>query len=316
MGATSLRNTFYFAEGYTGAGFDEYLTMMNVDPSAPSSIVINYFFSDGTVKQVPHQIAPHSRFTVYVNIASEAGPNQNVSMLVQVASGPNIVAERPMYCNYQGKWTGGHVVVGAAAPSVHLDLAEGYVSNTFDEWLTMLNTTSGTANVTITYNLSGGGTLVKAMTVAPHSRGTRLVNTDFSGATAQSVHIESDQPLVVERPMYFDYFGNVQNVTGGHDAVAVDSSTLGTSYSFAEGYVAANFDEYLTIENNNSATVTVTITYFLTGGGTIQVGPVTITANSRYTRLVNSDLLSGTSESAQVTASAPVLVERPMYFAF
>lgn len=33
--------------------------------------------------------------------------------------------------------------------------------------------------------------------------------------TCQSVHTASDQPVVVERPVHFDYFGNVQNVTGG-----------------------------------------------------------------------------------------------------
>jgi hypothetical protein len=317
MGATSPRSTFYFAEGYTGAGFDEYLTMMNVDPILTSNVNVTYFFSSGTSKLVPHSVGPHSRLTVLVNSAMEAGPNQNVSTLVQVASGPSIVAERPMYFNYQGKWTGGHVVIGAGTPSTHLDLAEGFVSSTFDEWLTILNPGAALANVTITYNLSGGGTVVKTMTVGANSRGTRLVNADFSAATSQSVHVDSDQPSVVERPMYFDYFGNVQNVTGGHDAVAVDSSTLGTSYSFAEGYVASNFDEYLTIENNNNSLVTLTITYFLSGGGTKTVSGIPVPANSRYTRLVNSDLPSGTSASVQVTASGgSVLVERPMYFAF
>ena len=320
MGATSLGSTFYFAEGTTLSGFSEFLTLMNVDATNTSSVDVTYFFSNGTSKVVNHPVGPHSRVTVVVNDPAEAGPFQNVSMLVHVASGPQILAERPMYFNYgSGGWTGGSVVIGARATSQHLDLAEGFVSGTFDEWLTILNPGGTAANLTITYNVPSGPPVVKTMMVPANSRATRLVNNDLPGGTSNSVHIDSDQPIVVERPMYFDYSGNVANVTGGHDAVAVDSSTLGTSYSFAEGFVTpSTFDEFLTVENNNSVPVDVTITYFLAGGGTKVEPVVTVPANSRYTRSVNSDFPGAVQPaSVQVTASGgAILVERPMYFSF
>jgi hypothetical protein len=314
MGATSLGNTFYFGEGSTLAGFFEFLTLMNVDASATSSVDVTYFFSDGTTKVVNHPVGPHSRVTVLVNDPAEAGTFQNVSMLVHVASGPNILAERPMYFDYRG-WTGGSVVVGAGAPSLHLDLAEGFVSDTFDEWLTILNPNPATANVTITYNVTGGPPGTVTMTVPGKTRATRLVNRDLAGGTSSSVHIDSDQSLVVERPMYFNFNGQWN---GGHDAVAVDSATLRSSYSFAEGFVSGSFDEFLTVENNNATAVTVNITYFLAGGGTTTEQPVTIPATSRYTRLVNDDFRGmTTAASVQVTSSGGnVLVERPMYFSF
>ena len=318
MGATSLGSTFFFAEGFTGSGFAEFLTLMNVDAGSTSNVNVTYFFSNGTSKTVAHPVGPHSRVTVLVNDAAEAGPFQNVSMLVQVTGGPNILAERPMYFNYNSVWTGGSVVVGARAPSQHLDLAEGFVSaGAFDEWLTLLNPSTTTdANVTITYNVPSGPPVVRTMTVTRNSRATRLVNNDLPGGTSNSVHIDSDQPLVVERPMYFNFNGSV---TGGHDAVAVDSATLGTSYSFAEGFVTpTTFSEFLTIENNNASPVTVNVTYFLAGGGTQPEPPMTIAAHSRATRTVNSDF-----PGAVAAASVPVpsrggvvLVERPMYFSF
>jgi hypothetical protein len=318
VGAKALGGTFYFGEGYTGPGFTEYLTLANPDPSTDSHVTVTYFFNGLPSKPVAHVVPAHSRATILVNDPAEAGPNQSVSAQVQVTSGPNILAERPMYFNYQGKWTGGSDVIGATALSTHLDLAEGYVASNFDEWLTILNPQNTAANLTITYNLTGGGTKQVMMTVPANSRGTHLVNSDFGVPTSQSIHIDSSVPVVVERPMYFSYAsGNIQNVTGGHDAVAVDSATLGSSYSFAEGFVAPNFDEYLTVENNNSVPVTVTITYLLTGGGTQPEAPVVVPANSRYTRLVNSDFGVATSQSVQVTSTGgSILVERPMYFAF
>jgi hypothetical protein len=315
MGATSLGSTFYFAEGFTGSNFDEFLTLLNADAAATSNVNVTYFFSSGAPKTVAHPVGPHSRVTVFVNDPAEAGPGQNVSMLVQVTSGPNILAERPMYFNFNGQWSGGHVVVGARGLSTHLDLAEGFVDPAFDEFLTILNPNGSAASLTITYNLAGGGPpVVKTMTVPANSRGTRLVNSDLAPGTSASVHVDSSVGVVVERPMYFDFQGRW---TGGHDAVAVDSATLGTTYSFAEGFVSPSFDEFLTVENNNATPVTITITYFLPGGGTTTEPPVSVPAHSRYTRLVNGDFPGASSQSVQVTSSGgSVLVERPMYFAF
>ena len=54
-------------------------------------------------------VPPHSRQTIMVN--QDAGADYQLSVRVRVASGPDIVVERPMYFNFRG-WTGGHDVVG------------------------------------------------------------------------------------------------------------------------------------------------------------------------------------------------------------
>ena len=60
----------------------------------------------------------------------------DVSILV--TSDLPIAAERPMYFNYKGKWTGGHV--GAPlTPSTSLFFAEGYTGEGFEEWLCLAN---------------------------------------------------------------------------------------------------------------------------------------------------------------------------------
>jgi hypothetical protein len=51
-----------------------------------------------------------SRYTIAVN--QDAGSDLQLSCAVKVDSGPAIIAERPMYFDYNGAWTGGHDVVG------------------------------------------------------------------------------------------------------------------------------------------------------------------------------------------------------------
>jgi hypothetical protein len=45
---------------------------------------------------------------------------------VECTNGQQIIAERPMYFNYKGVWTGGHDVVGAPAAAGTWYFAEGY----------------------------------------------------------------------------------------------------------------------------------------------------------------------------------------------
>ena len=309
MGAQSLGTVFYFAEGYTGNGFDEYLTLMNTSTSQMANVQVTYYFNGGAApKTVSHPVSPSSRLTVHVNDSAEAGLNQQVSM--KVTSDMPILAERPMYFNYFGE-TGGHVVAGAVAPITNLNLAEGHVGQSFDEYLTILNANAAPAHLTITYYRGSGDPVQQLLAVAANSRSTVHVNDVLPSGTDSSVHISSDQPVVVERPMYFTFNG----WSGGHDAMAVPDSALSTSLNFAEGYAAANFAEYYTILNTQSTAATVTFTFYLVSGTPV-TKTITVPANSRWTELINNDLPAGTSNSVQITSSQPILAERPEYFSY
>jgi hypothetical protein len=98
---------FYFAEGYTGTGFEEWLCLQNPDPS-PTTAHITFMFADGTTTKKDVKVGATTRETVFVN--EVVGPDKNVSIKVEADS--PIVAERPMYFNYKEKWNGGHDVVG------------------------------------------------------------------------------------------------------------------------------------------------------------------------------------------------------------
>nr|WP_303646076.1 hypothetical protein [Candidatus Solincola tengchongensis] len=104
----SPQTTFYFAEGYTGKDtFEEYLCLMNPNEEQTTAH-ITYMFSDGSTKEQDLPIGKTSRATV--NVKAAVGEDRDVS--VKVTSSLPIVCERPMYFNYAGAWTGGHVVMG------------------------------------------------------------------------------------------------------------------------------------------------------------------------------------------------------------
>ncbi len=212
VGATSPGTSFYFAEGYTGAGFSTYLCLQNPGGAAATAH-ITYMFPDGTTREEDVPIGPTSRETVDVNAA--VGQDREVS--IKIEADVPIVAERPMYFNYEGAWTGGHDVVGATSPNTSFYFAEGYTGAAeFDEFLCLSNPNATLANAHITYMFTDGTTQEEDVAISPTSRATVDVNAAVGPDREVSVKVDSDVPIVVERPMYFNYGGMW---TGGHDVI-------------------------------------------------------------------------------------------------
>ncbi len=298
-------STFYFAEGYTGDGFEEWLCLLNPGDLATTAH-ITYMFSDGTTQDQDVSIGATSRSTVDVN--GVVGLNKNVS--VAITADDPIVAERPMYFNYKGKWSGGHDVMGATSPQKSLYFAEGYTgANAFDEWLCIANPNSNATTAHITYMFTDGTTQDQDVSIGATSRSTVDVNGVVGLNKNVSVAITADDPIVAERPMYFNYKGKW---SGGHDVMGATSPQK--SLYFAEGYTGANaFDEWLCIANPNSNATTAHITYMFTDG-TTQDQDVSIGATSRSTVDVNGVVGLNKNVSVAITADDPIVAERPMYF--
>ena len=108
------------------------------------------------------------------------GPGSDVSIHVQSTNGVPIVAERPMYFNYNGAWTGGHDVMGAAAPLDEWYFAEGYTGSGFDNWLCLQNPGATQASVDIDYYCGDGSTVTRTGIAVPaRSRLTVNVNQEL-----------------------------------------------------------------------------------------------------------------------------------------
>jgi Tol biopolymer transport system component len=303
---------FYFAEGYTGSGFQEYLCLGNPVP-APLAVKTTYLYKDGTTKEDTYNVPGNSRSTINVNLA--AGADKEVSIKCESAS--PFIAERPMYFNYQNKWTGGHDALGARAPSLAWYFAEGYTGAGFDEYICVLNPGDTPANLTFYFQTQEEGEIINGVyTVGAHTRDTFKMNDFFGGKSIQnSLKLVSDRLVVAERPMYFSYSG-----TGGYawtgGSCVMGAPMLSSSYFFAEGTTRAGFEEWLTIQNPWASDITVHAVYNL-GSGVPVERDYPVQGGRRSTILVNSASIGVGAEkdvSVLLSCTSPFLAERPMYF--
>ncbi len=303
MGKPTLDTKFYFAEGTTRDGFNTYLCIQNPGASA-ANVKVTYMFPDSSTQVQTAVVPAHSRQTINVN--QTVGAGKDLSIVVE--SDVPILCERPMYFKYKGRITGGHVVIGATEPDTHFFLAEGTTRAGFEEYLCVLNPGSVAANVHFRY-MFGDGTIKEQDLVIPAtSRQTVNVNDVVGSNKDVAVEITSDQPIVVERPMYFVYKGLI---FGGHDVMAV--SDLGSTFYFAEGTTRPGFEEWICILNPSDDVSSVTITYMFSDG-TTKNQDVTVGAHSRATLSVKDNVPAGQDVSLAIQASNPIVVERPIYF--
>jgi hypothetical protein len=305
-------NTFYFAEGYTGEGFCEWLCLANPGDT-PTTAHLTYMFSDGTTQAQDLTVGATTRETVNVN--SIVGEGKEVS--VKVTSDAPIVAERPMYFAYRGSWTGGHDVMGAPSPSYTHYFAEGYTGEGFCEWLCLANPYPNPTTAHLTYMFEDGSTQAQDVSLGATTRETVNVNDIVGPGREVSVKLTSDAPIIAERPMYFEMdLGSIEelgriSLSGGHDAVGAPSP--GKTFYFAEGYTGAGFTEWLCLANPGDDPTTTHITYMFSDG-TTQAQDVSLGATTRETVEVNDVVGSDREVSVKIEADSPIIAERPMYF--
>jgi len=302
--------TFYFAEGYTGDGFQEYLCLGNADDT-DAVATITFLFPDGSTSETRVSIAAGSRVTVNVN--GVVGSDREVSMVV--ASEQDIACERPMYFSYGAGWTGGHDVMGAAEPSTSFYFAEGYTGEGFDEWLCVLNPGDTAADLTFRFQTQEEGEReIKGFAVGPHSRASFKVN-DILGSDLQtSCVVEASQAVVVERPMYFDYGGRGDHGwRGGHCVMGATAPSTG--FLFAEGTTRTGFEQWLTIQNPHVSAIDVQALYrFGPGQGDPVAREYHLEGGTRITLFIPDEVGWEKDVAVELSSDATFLAERPIYF--
>ena len=88
-GSPGLSTTWFFAEGYTGPGFDEYILVLNPWFSS-NRMQLTLYDAAGGEQTFDYWLMPASRLTLHIN---ELAPGKDVSAKVETVYGA--VAERP-----------------------------------------------------------------------------------------------------------------------------------------------------------------------------------------------------------------------------
>jgi hypothetical protein len=303
---------FYFAEGFTGTGFAECLSLFT--PNVSGTAQVDYYLNGGG--QVTQYVSLQAGRVTTVNVNAAVGAGQEVSARV-LLPGPGVV-ERSLHFLF-GAWHGSTDVVGVAAPATEWDFAEGSTLPFFSEYLTLQNPNAAPVTATLNYFTDTGAHPVKTVPLPANSRTTVQVfdptlgvGPGFGGV---SVKITAPSPIVAERPMYVNGFSFGSGaIRDGHDAFGANAPA--TQWNFAEGTTLAGFYEYLTLQNPNVVAANVSLRY-LDDSGTVTTRSLSVAPQSRFTVPV-FQTADGVGPgvggvSIQVTADQPIVAERPIY---
>ncbi len=303
VGADAPSTEWYFAEGYTGEGFEEYLTLANMSEEE-AEVEVTYLYNGEDPVTKSYALGANSRRTLNVN--QEAGVGKELG--IKVSSSLPILAERPVYFDYRGTsgraWTGGHCVVGADAPSTEWYFAEGCTLEGFEEYLTLANPNDLPAVAQVTYLYQDQDPRTESYTVFPHSRRTLYVNREAGEGEELGIEVRSTQPILAERPMYFNYAGRW---SGGSCVVGARMSA--NFWCLAEGYTNPYFHEYICISNPGKEDASVAGMPLFGGGEPFSL---VVEAGKRRTVALRSD--AGLERAYALYSDRGVIVERAVYF--
>jgi hypothetical protein len=213
IGVIAPQKTWYLAEGATAGDFDTYVLVQNPGNDI-ATVIMSFQLVSGTAADYAFDLEPGTRRTVLLDGLPGL---DNAEVSTKVVSDAPVVAERAMYFNYFGK-TGGHDSIGTYMPANIWYLAEGYTGGSFDTYVLVQNPGNDIATIVMSFQLTDGTAADYAFALDPGTRRTVLLDGLPGLSNAEvSTKVVSDGPVVVERAMYFDYFGK----TGGHDSIGV-----------------------------------------------------------------------------------------------
>jgi len=301
LGNPSLGKTFYFAEGYTGASFQEYLTLANPG-NTTANVTVNFApqGATGSVTQtLTLQIPPQGRVTRNIRRDTLGIPNKSLGLVV--TSDQPIMAERVLYfgdgdgsAKYgstakAGIQTVGNQYIFAYGSAGGTGLAQSPGDQSF---VTVLNPGTSPVSSTIVaqfYDALGRNIGSTSLAVAPGTRETLNANQAVSNtASIYATVLTSASPFVAEKPQYF---GGSPNA-GAHPGVAPTGAPAGVkSAAFPDLNLvdAAGQAEQQTVflYNPTTAPIAVTGTYYSGNGSKSQV--YNVPAGNIVTVNVNTD---------------------------
>jgi len=338
LGVTHLGTTFYIADVATGpqngGSYSSFITILN-PPGAPTANVTATYFANGTaVGTDPVNVPGGTRGTIFPNKHQPALP---VHVSVVVTSNQPVAVERPTYFsnvteNNAGTVSGGADVIGVQSLSNDWLFAEGYTGRGFQENFVIANLDPANiaATVTIKLELPTGPITEPAITIQPDNQFIWNVSAAAYGQNVSAEITSSGAKIVTEREMFFHYNhqgdGRSLQTIGGTDVLGQVGPAGQALYSFAEGYVNTNYDEWLTLQNPAATPETIWVTLY-NALGHIYTFSINVSPNSRATVDIvqvvfsnlyhNGDGYKGLEVAMTVqttsTAGGPFVAERPMY---
>jgi hypothetical protein len=257
LGTSALGESWYLAEGYTGATLQQYLTIFNPGTSDAHTRV-QYLPSDTPAPPAKSYTVPAGS-QVTINVRSDynglvAHGSRNIG--ISVSSDQPVTVDRSMYWgdgSGSGKY-GSSIGSGISAGQTTQYFSYLPTSNGSQSFVTVLNPNGSVASTTLTLR-DGFGNLILAApaSIGPGQRHTFALPSLVAGSLGTlSGTLVSSQPVVAEASVYF---GGSPNV-GSHPG-EVMHGTAGSSTG-AQADVTAGGAQ-LRILNVSGATIRIQV---------------------------------------------------------
>jgi subtilisin family serine protease len=295
-GARQPSKAWYLAEGSTVVPFETWILVLNPNP-VPTLVQMHFLTEDGSVVDHTELLPAMGRKSVYVNaLFTRSG------FATQVTSDQAIVVERAMYFD---NGQGGHDTLATAEPGKTWFMAAGASRVGFDTWLLLENPGSAPATVKVAFMTDSGTIVNQPMFVLPHSR-TSLYTDPLVPGAAYGMRIDSDQPIVAERAVYFD--------SGRSGYAAAGVAAPANEWFLPEGGTTGSFEEQLAVLNPQDQPVNVQVDFRTQDSDSPQSQRFNVGPTSRLTVDINPSV-QDTNVALHVISDRPIVVERVSYFA-
>lgn len=280
----------YFAEGYTGDGYHEWVSLLNPQPR-PLRAQIDIFRADGATRTFAVSLGPLARRSLDLNLLA---PRASTALRVE-ADAPAVV-ERALFTG------NGHVVAGVGRPSHHWYVAEGYVGSGFRDELRIFNPGALAASVTIRAYRGDGSMLVSHRLVRAGTRSNVMLD-DVAPIGSSALEISGSEPVVVE--------SIVRGPGASGPSAAMALTAPSRAWYFPDGGTSRGNDEYVALYNPGNERATVNL-HLVTASGyqapiTLHVGP-----HSRAVYVMHALIHLG-GLAAIVLANHPIVAQEVRY---
>ena len=185
-------------------------------------------------------------------------------------------------------------------------LAAGASVAGFDTWLLIENPGSAPATVKVSFMTDAGTIVNQPLFVLPHSR-TSLYTDPLVPNAAYGMRVDSDQPIVAERAVYFD---------SGRAGLRrrLPSRRRRPSGFCPKAAPRGSFEEQLAVLNPQNQPVNVQVDFRPQDGDPPPPQRFSVGPTSRLTLDVNPSVQDA-NVALHVTSDRPIVVERVSYFA-
>ncbi len=271
-GVEGLSKRGYLAEGYTGFGFRERITIFNPSDVKPALVVLHLLPVGAARRDVLVAVRAHA--TALVGLGS-IKPNRGISVIF--SSNQAVLVARTLAFSHDARGAGYGLTVRTAASTAASAwlFAAGSASGVRRTTIILLNPNRAAATATMRF-YGRGGLLPRQKTVVVPALGrvaVALAGVSLRGEVASLT--TSTLPIVAEQTQYVRSPNGVANAGG----VVVGANGPATQWSFP-GAASPGGTQVLQLFNPSAAPVTVTVTTF-TMMGTVTTRSVTIPARAR-----------------------------------